>query len=76
MRVTRQQFQFMTQCMTSDLIRLVMEREHRSMQEAFGVVYTSETYRQLLNPATQLYYQSPGYVYAQLQAEHAPTPTC
>jgi len=76
MRVTQQQFQFMTQCMTSDLIRLAMEHEHLSMPEAFGLVYTSETYKQLLNPATQLYYQSPGYVYAQLQAEHTLSPTC
>ena len=55
--------------MTADLILLVMEREHLSMPEAFDKVYNSRTYENLLNPKSQLYYQSPGYVYACLTAE-------
>ena len=55
--------------MTSDLIRLVMENEQLSMTEAFEKVYNSRTYESLLNPKSQLYYQSPEYVYACLCAE-------
>ena len=55
--------------MTSDLIHLVMENEQLSMTEAFEKVYNSHTYESLLNPKSQLYYQSPGYVYACLCAE-------
>ena len=55
--------------MTSDLIRLVMENEQLSMTEAFEKVYNSRTYESLLNPKSQLYYQSPGYVYACLCAK-------
>lgn len=69
MSITEGQFQYMVEGMTSDLIRLVMENEHLTMIEAFDKVYNSRTYENLLNPKSQLYYQSPGYVYACLCAE-------
>lgn len=69
MTVTEGQFEYMVEGMTSDLIRLVMENEQLSMPEAFDKVYNSKTYENLLNPKTQLYYQSPGYVYACLCGE-------
>ena len=69
MTITEGQFQYMVEGMTSDLIRLVMENEQLSMTEAFEKVYNSRTYESLLNPKSQLYYQSPGYVYACLYAE-------
>ena len=68
MTITEGQFQYMVEGMTSDLIRLVMENEQLSMTEAFEKVYNSRTYESLLNPKSQLYYQSPGYVYACLCA--------
>lgn len=69
MTITEGQFQYMIEGMTSDLIRLVMENEQLSMPDAFGKVYNSHTYENLLNPKSQLYYQSPGYVYDCLCAE-------
>ena len=69
MTITEGQFQYMVEGMTSDLIHLVMENEQLSMTEAFEKVYNSHTYESLLNPKSQLYYQSPGYVYACLCAE-------
>ena len=69
MTITEGQFQYMVEGMTSDLIRLVMENEQLSMTEAFEKVYNSRTYESLLNTKSQLYYQSPGYVYACLCAE-------
>ena len=69
MTITEGQFQYMVEGMTSDLIRLVMENEQLSMTEAFEKVYNSRTYESLLNPKSQLYYQSPEYVYACLCAE-------
>ena len=51
------------------MICLVMENENLSMPDAFDKVYNSRTYQNLLNPLSQLYYQSPGYVYACLTAE-------
>lgn len=69
MTVTESQFQYMVEVMTSDLIRLVMENEQLTMPEAFDRVYNSKTYEHLHNPKSQLYYQSPGYVYACLCGE-------
>ena len=69
MTITEGQFEYMVEGMTSDLIRLVMENEQLSMPEAFDKVYNSKTYEHLLNPKSQLYYQSPGYVYACLCGE-------
>ncbi len=69
MTITEGQFQYMVEGMTSDLIRLVMEKEQLSMPEAFDKVYNSQTYEHLLDSRSQLYYQSPGYVYDCLCAE-------
>lgn len=69
MTITEGQFQYMVEGMTSDLIRLVMEKEQLSMPEAFDKVYNSQTYEHLLDSKSQLYYQSPGYVYDCLCAE-------
>ena len=69
MTITEEQFQYMVEGMTSDLIRMVMEKEGLSMPEAFDKVYNSKTYEDIQNPQTELYYQSPGYVYAHLCAE-------
>ncbi len=64
MTVTQEQFEDMVEDMTTDLISLVMEREGATMPEAFHKVYTSPLYDVLRNPKSQLYYQSPGYVYS------------
>lgn len=69
MILSENQIQYMIEGMTADLIRLVMKREDLSIQDAFDKVYNSQTYKNLLNPLSQLYYQSPGYVYAQICEE-------
>jgi len=71
MTLSENQIQYMIEGMTADLIRLVMERENLSMPDAFDKVYNSRTYKNLLNPLSQLYYQSPGYVYAQMCEEES-----
>lgn len=64
MTVTKEEFESMVEDMTSDLVRLVMEREGISMPDAFNKVYTSSIFAALHNPDSLLYFQSPGYVYA------------
>ena len=73
MSITENQFQYMVEGVTSDLIRLVMVNEQVTMPEAFNRVYNSKTYENLLNPKSQLYYQSSGYVYDCLCAERGVT---
>ena len=52
-----------------ELTQLLMEEWHYSMAEALEVLYNSETFERLNDPATGLYYQSPGYVYDFLKNE-------
>ncbi|MEE0803853.1 MAG: hypothetical protein U0L77_00335 [Prevotellamassilia sp.] len=69
MTLTARQIQYMVEERTADLIRMTMDNEGLSMLEAFDKVYNSKTYQNLLNPQSQLYYQSSGYVYDLLTRE-------
>ena len=69
MNVSDQEFNFMTECITSDIIQLLMDKEHYSLPDAVSAVYNSETYSALLRPESGLYSQSSGYVYEYLHKE-------
>ena len=69
MKVSEQEFRFMVEGITSDLIQLLMDREHYSLPKAVEVVYGSDIYQALLRPASNLYAQSSGYVYEYLLKE-------
>lgn len=69
MTVTQEEFQAMVEDMITDLIGLVIEREGLTMPQAFAKVYNSTIFEALQNPESQLYYQSPGYVYSCLTSE-------
>lgn len=69
MNVSNQKFKFMTESITSDLIQLLMDREHYSLPKAVETVYESDIYNALLRPTSGLYFQSSGYVYALLEKE-------
>ncbi len=60
---------FMIECITTELVVLVMEQFHVDMKAAMEMVYSSNTYNKLTDPLTGLYYQSPLYVYDVLQEE-------
>ena len=55
--------------MAKDLIALLMERRGLSMEEAFRRFYSSDTYQKIGIPETNLFSQSPGYVYSYLEDE-------
>lgn len=59
----------MAEGITSDLIQMLMDREHYSLSKAVELVYNSSTYNALLRPASGLYAQSSGYVYQYLDKE-------
>ena len=70
-----QEFKFMVEGITSDLIQLLMDREHYTLPRAVEAVYGSDTYSALLRPTSDLYAQSSGYVYQYLIKElkkHSP----
>ena len=69
MNVSEQEFKFMTEGITSDLIQLLIDREHYTLPRAVEAVYKSDIYAALLRPRTGLYTQSSRYVYQYLDKE-------
>lgn len=69
MRLTREQVNILQEELTAELIEILMEEWGYSMQEAFNVLYNSDTFAILQDPDSGLYYQSSGYVYSFLEEE-------
>ena len=63
------EIQYMNECMMRDLAVMLMEEHNVSLAEALDILYNSETYEKLQDPATGLYFQSPVYVFDFLQRE-------
>ena len=61
--------QFMVECLTKDLVTMLMKEYGYDMQEALNIVYSSNTYKKLENEETGLYYQGAIYVYGFLEQE-------
>ena len=69
MNVSKQEFQFMVEGVTSDLIQLFIDRKQYTLSQAVDAVYGSKIYKSLQRPETGLYFQSVGYVYSLLEDE-------
>ena len=69
MKVSKQEFQYMVEGITSDLIQLLMDRESYPLPQAVDAVYNSDIYAALQRPSSGLYSQSSGYVYLYLRSE-------
>ncbi len=60
---------YQVECLTRDLLLILIERRQISLQEALSCLYNSDTYARLKDPRSGLYFQSPGYVYDFLEKE-------
>jgi len=69
MNVSEQEFKFMVEGITSDLIQLLIDRKQYTLPRAVEVVYSSNIYNALLRPTSDLYTQSSGYVFSLLEKE-------
>ncbi len=61
--------EYMIECMTRDIILLLMEKRNMDLEHALNTFYTSDTYSKLHDEKTGLYFQSPHYVYNFLENE-------
>ena len=66
MNVSEQEFKFMVEGITSDLIQLLIDRKNYALPHAVETVYGSNIYNALLRPTSGLYSQSSGYVFSLL----------
>lgn len=67
--------------MKNDMVRdlaglLVQEYSELNLDKALSVVFNSDTYQKIQDENTQLYFQSPRYVYSYLQNELATGRIC
>ena len=59
MNVSQSDFEFMKECLSRDIITILVEEKGMSLTAAFDLFYNSATYTKLSNPATGLFFQSP-----------------
>lgn len=60
---------YMIDSLAAELVLLVMEDMHVDFATALDTVYNSDTFSKVANPRTELYYQSPLYIYSYLENE-------
>lgn len=60
---------YLVECTTQDLIQYLMEDNNITMEQAFDIVYNSDTFEKLNDFGTHLYYESSSYVYECLKEE-------
>lgn len=63
------EFKYLKEELTIDLVELLMKDFNLDYKEAMGVLYDSDLYAKLCDPATGLYFQGTLYVYSFLQSE-------
>ena len=66
MGISKEEYRYLVEGITADLISLLIERNHYDIKAAMDAVYQSETYAALNRPQAGLYYQSSGYVFEYL----------
>jgi len=67
--MTNAEFQFVVNAITGDMIAYLMEDRDITMQEAFDIVYQSDTYQSLQSKSTGMYRNSAAYSYEYLKRE-------
>lgn len=60
---------FQIECLSADLVLLLMEEYGWEMKRAFDELYSSQTYERLNNPECGLYFESPVYIFQFLKNE-------
>lgn len=61
--------QFQVECLSTELVEMLMQHYGWTVKKALDVLYSSETYRRLCDPECGLYYESSGYVFSYLNNE-------
>lgn len=63
------EIRFNIECLTADLVMLLMEEYGWDMRRAFDELFTSQTYQRLNDPECGLYFEGAVYVFQFLKNE-------
>ena len=61
--------QFQIECLTNDLVVMLMEERGMTMEQAMDAIYSSHTYEKVEKASTGLFYQGAVYVMDMLREE-------
>lgn len=61
--------QFQIECLTNELIAMLMEERSMTMEQAMDIIYNSHTYEKVERASTGLYFQGAVYIMDMLQEE-------
>lgn len=61
--------QFQIECLSTQLVEMIMNKYGWDIKKAIDVLYTSDTYRRLCDVKCGLYYESAVYLFSYLQNE-------
>jgi len=61
--------QFQIECLSTELVKMLMEKYGWDLKKSLDELYSSETYKRLCNPASGLYYEGSIYVFSYLENE-------
>ncbi len=61
--------QFQIECLSTELVSMLMETYGWDIKKALDQLYSSETYKRLNDPACGLYYEGAVYVFQYLKNE-------
>ena len=62
-------FQYLKEGLVADLVDRVMTEYHLDLEKSLDVVYSSEIFQKLSDPATGLFKEGPAYIYSYLKDE-------
>lgn len=66
---TQKRMEFLKLILTEELVAMMVEDTGCPIEEAFSMLFKSQTYARLSNPRTKLYTQSAGYLYSMFKDE-------
>lgn len=61
--------QFQIECLSTELVEILMSKYGWGIKKALDELYYSETYKRLCTPACGLYYEGAVYVFSYLENE-------
>lgn len=61
--------QFQIECLSTEIVELLMDKYNWDIKKALDEWYTSETFKRVCNTQTGLYYEGAVYVFSYLENE-------